>query len=282
MLPTSVKFQFAETPVFCFTMYRFSILLMGSVCASSDETSLMQGLKPAQDVPQRKDKSNAIASLMSTATSMLKNGATSDVMEFAQATLTEITSVVLPAITSAHSIDQTLVDNTFAMFEAALVALESGTELIKTLSDEERRHSELHKSCRAEEETVCYTKRECDYDLYAIWRHFIEEETLLRELSGHVETHFCAPDVNGTLRIFRNGAVALFPPWLEQKPVVEGVEVESHLKHPDCETKFITLDEKTAACDAHQAREEFSISWDEAIASYQHVVDEVHCLELDR
>jgi len=212
--------------------------------------------------------------------------------------LTEITSVVLPAITDAHSTDQTLVDNTFAMFEAALVALEEGTRVVKTLSDEERRHSQLHKSCRAEEEAVCYTKRECDYDIYAIWRRFIEEESLLRELSGHIETHFCAPDVNGTLQIFRDGSVVLFPPWLEQKPVVERVEVEYDVKHPECETKFITLDEKTATCDAHQTnlenaacahthmvnqiREEFSTAWDLAITTYQHVVDEVHCLELDR
>jgi hypothetical protein len=279
-------------------MYRFSAALVGSVYATLDETSLMQGLKPVQDVTQRNDKSKSIASLMSTATSMLKNGATPDVVEFAQATLTEITSVVLPAITDAHSVDQTLVDHTFAMFEAALVALEQGTQVVKTLSDEERRHSQLHKTCRAEEETVCYTKRECDYDIYAIWRRFIEEETLLRELSGHVETHFCAPDVNGTLQIFRDGAVVLFPPWLEQKPVVETVEVEYGVKHPECETKFITLDEKTATCDAHQTnlesaacththmvntiREEFSIAWDLAISTYQHVVDEVHCLELDR
>jgi len=280
-------------------MFRLTLATLASSALSvSDETSLMQGLKPSQEVTQRNEKSNAIANLMSTATSMLKNGATPDVVEFAQATLAEITSIVLPAITDAHATDQVLVDHTFAMFETALVALEQGTEEIKRLSDEERLHSAAHKSCRDEEEGVCYTKRECDYDIYAIWRRFIEEETTLRELSARVETHFCAPDVNGTLQIFRDGAIVLFPPWIEQKPVVERIEVEYDVKHPECETKFVNLDEKTETCDAHQAalegaacahgrkvkqvREEFSISWQTAITTYQHVVDEVHCLEIDR
>merc|ERR1740117_2901204 len=202
------------------------------------------------------------------------------------------------ALHPAHATDQLLVDNTFAMFEAALVALAEGTEIIKGLSDEERMHSALHKSCREEEEAVCYTKRECDYDIYAIWRRFIEEESILRELSHRVESHFCAPDVNGTLQLFRDGAVVLFPPWLEQKPVPERIEVEYHVKHPECETKFVNLDDKTATCDAHQTnlenaacahahvvnqiRDEFSTAWDLAITAYQHVVNEVHCLEIDR
>jgi len=280
-------------------MFRLTLAtLASSAFAVSDETSLMQGLKPSQEVTQRNDKSKAITNLMSTATSMLKNGATPDVVEFAQATLTEITSIVLPAITDSHATDQVLVDHTFAMFETALVALELGTEEIKTLSDEERRYSASHKLCRHEEESVCYTKRECDYSIYEIWRRFIEEETTLRQLSAQVETHFCAPDVNGTLQIFRDGAIVLFPPWIEQKPVVERIEVEYDVKHPECETKFVNLDEKTETCDAQQAaleaaacalgqkvkevREEFSVSWQTAITTYQHVVDEVHCLEIDR
>jgi len=280
-------------------MFRLSVAaLVGSAFSVSDETSLMQGLKPTSDKRKDTDKSQAITSLMATATTMLKNGATPDVVEFAEATLAEITSIVLPAITDAHATDQVLVDHTFAMFETALAALEEGTEQIKALSDEERHQSAFHKLCRHEEEGVCYTKRECDYDIYAIWRRFIEEETTLRELSARVETHFCAPDVNGTLQIFRDGAIVLFPPWIEQKPVVERIEVEYDVKHPECETKFVNLDEKTEICDAYQTaleaaacahgkkvqqvREEFSISWNQAITTYQHVVDEVHCLEIDR
>jgi len=279
-------------------MFRFAAAVLVSSACASDETSLMQGLKPSQDVTQRSDKSKQISSLMATATSMLKNGATPDVVEFAAATLSEITSIVFPAILDAHATDQALVDHTFTMFETALLALEEGTEQIKILSDEERRQSAFHKLCRDEEEGICLTKQICDYDLYAIWRRFIEEESILREYSGHVTSHFCAPDVNGTLQIFRDGAVVLFPPWLEQKPIVETVEVEFGIKRPDCETKYVILDDKTEVCDAYQTalenaacahgrkvydvRVSFRDSWQSAVSTYQHVVDEVHCLEIDR
>lgn len=282
-------------------MFRFIATSLVTVAlAVSDETSLMQGLKASQDVTQRSDgdKSKAISNLMSTATSLLKNGATSDVVEFAQATLSEITSVVLPAITDAHATDQKLVTDTFAMFEDVLLALEQGTAELKALSDEERKHSALHKACRGEEEGVCYTKRECDYDIYAIWRRFVEEESTLRQLSDQVTNYFCAPDINGTLQLWRDGAVVLFPPWIDQKPVVETWEASYDLKHPECETKFSDLDDKTAECDAHQTnlenaacahgqkahevREQFATAWQVALTTYQHVVDEVHCLEIDR
>jgi hypothetical protein len=35
--------------------------------------------------------------------------------------------------------------------------------------------------------------------------------------------------------IFRDHSVTLFPPWLEQKPVVEHWELEYHEKVPQCE-----------------------------------------------
>merc|ERR1719460_814855 len=57
---------------------------------------------------------------------MLKNGATPDVVDFAQATLDEITGGVLEAITRAHAADQGLVDTTFEMFETTLQELEDG------------------------------------------------------------------------------------------------------------------------------------------------------------
>lgn len=229
---------------------------------------------------------------------MLKNGATPDVVDFAQATLSEITSVVLPAITDASAADQRLVDNTFAMFEDALAVLEEGTAQIKVAHDEERRYSAAHKSCRGLEEVACGNKIRCDYDLYDLWRRFEDEESTLRQLSQEVTDHFCVEGANGTIQIFRDGAVVLFPPWIEQKPVVERWEHEYGLKVPTCERLFTVLDDKTDECDALQTnlenaacahgrivysvRTAFVSSWEYAVSTYQRVVDEVHCLELDR
>jgi len=257
----------------------------------------MQGLKPAQ-VTQKEDKSKAISNLLQSATNMLKNGATPDVVDFAQATLTEITSVVLPAIINASETDQRLVDSTFTMFANALQELSDGNNRVVAANNAERALSRSHKACRAEEETACGHKRDCDYELYGIWRRFVEEESIMRQLSTEIESHFCAEDANGTMWIFRDHSVTLFPPWLEQKPVVEHWEFQYDELVPHCEDFFTVLDDKTAECDAIQlqleraacahgnvvseVRNMFAESWAYAVFTYQRVIMEVHCLEIDR
>jgi len=280
-------------------MFRLAAPLLISASALNDETSLMQGMKPpAQQATQSADKSKAIANLLSTATSMLKNGVTPDVVDFAQATLTEITSTVLPAIQDAHDADQTLIDNTFTMFESALHNLEVDNNDVKVLHDAERALSRQHKACREEERIICDHKRECDYDLYETWLHFVDEESELRQLSREVEDHFCVEGANGTLWLFRDTSVTLFPPWLIQKPIVEHWEYEYNRKVPVCETWYTTLNHKTEECDALQLHLEeaacahanrvvnvkirFATYWTYAVETYQRIVDEVHCLEIDR
>jgi hypothetical protein len=230
---------------------------------------------------------------------MLKNGATPDVVDFAQETLTEITGVVLPAITDAHSADQTLVDNTFALFESEVFTqLRQGQARVDALAAEERRLSAAHIACRAQEEIDCINKRRCDYDLWELWRRFVEEEEILRQLSLQINSHFCVEGANGTMFIFRDQAVVLFPPWLEQKPVVETREHEYDEKVPECEDLFTTLDDKTAECDAKQlalemaacqhanevaqVRNTFAEAWAYISYNYQRVINQVHCLEIDR
>ena len=277
-------------------MFRLTPLLV-SVAALSDETSLMQGLKP-QQVTHKEDKSKAINNLLQSATQMLKNGATPDVVDFAQATLTEITSIVLPTIIDAHNLDQQFVDHTWTLFGNATQALSDGNDRVKIAHDLERTYSAQHKVCRGQEEVICGHKRQCDYDLWAIWRRFIEEESILRQYSTEIDNHFCAEDANGTMWIFRDHSVTLFPPWLEQKPIVERWELDYDEKVPHCERWFIDLDDKTDECDAIQTlleraacshgavvqgvRNTFARDWAYWVNAYQHLVDEVHCLEIDR
>ena len=142
-------------------MFRLAAPLLISAAALSDETSLMQGLKP-QQVTQKDDKSKAISNLLQSATNMLKNGATPDVVDFAQATLTEITSVVLPAIINASETDQRLVDSTFTMFENALQELSDGNNRVLAANNAERVLSHQHKACRGQEEVACGHKRDCE------------------------------------------------------------------------------------------------------------------------
>jgi len=273
--------------------------LVSCAAAFSDETSLIQGLKP-QPTPQlqKEDKSKAISNLLETATSMLKNGATEDVVAFATETLAQITQTVLPAIQSAHDTDQQLVDNTFLMFQAALQELSEGNGRVKTAHDAERSFSRQHKVCRQEEQVDCHEKIHCDYDLWELWKNFVEEEEELRRLSMRIETHFCVEGANGTTWAFRDSAAVLFPPWIDQKPIVETKEHLYDVKVPTCETFYSELETKTEECDGLQlyldqaacthyntviqVRNLFAASWLTAINTYQRVIDEVHCLEIDR
>jgi len=282
-------------------MFRLSTtlaLLSSANAFDMDETSLMQGLKPAQELTQRHDKKKAITNLLSTATSMLKNGATPDVVNFATATLQEITGIVVPAVQDASNTDQDLIVQMFSYFEAALVELEQGTSETKTLYDEERLHSSNHKACRGREETACGHKQNCDYELYELWTTFSEQESIMRQLSTGVSSHFCAPDANGTLQIFREHSVSIFPPWIEQKPIVEHWEHLYDLKVPQCEEYFVDLDEETAQCDAyqteledsacqhavkqHEVRSQFNVAWETATENYAQTVADVLALEADR
>jgi len=98
--------------------------------------------------------------------------------------------------------------------------------------------------------------------------------------------------------IFRDHSVTLFPPWLEQWPKVQEWEETYDDLVPHCEYLFEELDDKTAECDAIQMQLEraacthgnivqevrnlFAESWAYAVYTYQRIVDEVHCLEIDR
>jgi len=287
-------------------MFRLAPLLATAV-ALNDETALMQGVKP-QQVSTREDKSKSVSNLLETAKTMLKNGATEDVVTFAKETMNEIMDKVLPAIESSHASDQKLIKDTYDAFPKAREELRVGNEEIKVLYEERVRLSGEHKACRGtgkedrkgctNEYCVCEDKRDCDYQLYAIWKRFVKEESILRDHSDVIEGHFCLPGANGTTQIFRDTAVIQFDPWLIQKPKVEKVEVEYDEKMPFCEKKYIAMDDKTDDCDALQTQLEqascayankvvlvkstFFDFWNYQIKIYNDLSEEVHCLEIDR
>lgn len=120
----------------------------------------------------------------------------------------------------------------------------------------------------------------------------------MRDRSDRISDHFCVNNPNGTTEIFRREAVVQFPPWIEQKRVVEREEEVYDDKVPECEHRASSLDEQTAECDALQfeleeaacrytnkvteVRNAFAQSWSWALTTYNTVMQEVHCLEVDR
>jgi len=261
---------------------------------SNDETSLMQGLK-IKEISRRSRTS--VGSLLESAGTMLKNGATPDVVDFTRATLDEISSTVIPAMADASEADQRLIYEIYAMFEAALLELEEANGEIFSLNLENRQHSIEHKSCRDQEDVRCQEKRECDYDLWDLWKVFVDEEREMRSIQHDVDGHFCA-DKNGTLFSFRAQSVVHFEEFFYQKPRVELAEQGYDTKHPICENHFEVLDEKTEECDGLQftleqsscqiagkvqrAQNEFDCAWKSALDLYDLTVREVRILQQDR
>jgi len=288
-------------------MFRFSALPLAAV-AFSDETSLMQGLKQAQDVKQRPHK-NAVANLLESAKGMLKNGETADVVAFANATLAEIIGTVIPAIRDASDIEQALLRTHFAAFEAAVDTLEEGVSEVHQLSAEQYEQHNQHLQCRNEENSICYDlKRPCDCELYQLWIAFMDEENSLRstelQLAGRQNGHFCAEDnagnyiMNGTTDSFRVTSVPIMEEFSRKWPLVIECERLYDEKVPICEGHIADLDFKTSSCNSDQTtlettacqhrnkvqevRSTFDCDWANAMYTYDLTERESRLMQLDR
>jgi len=298
-------------------MFRFALL--GAAAAFSDETSLMQGLKPVQDVKKTHDK-HAVANLLESAKSMLKNGETADVVTFAQATLDEIVSTVIPAIQDAHDVEQALLEGRFAQFECAISGphpvhcpaappgLAAGVSEIRQLDLERHSKVGVNIDCRNEEARICEEKQYCDYGLYYLWRGFIMVESDLRETEDDIynrnDGHFCAEDAhgnyikNGTTEEFRRDSVPIMHDFARKWPLVITAEGAYDAHRPTCQTKFEELDDKTAQCHSDQASlegtacqhririkqvvDDFNCAWERAMVEYDFVERNARLMQIDR
>jgi len=220
---------------------------------------MMQGmpniLGKGQDLHQ--SEASPVSNLLETAGNMLKNGATSDVVEFVNETLHEIISAVIPAIEDAHDQDQALINSMWDQFDVAMAALEQANLQIQHVRDERGEISDRHKHCRVEEDEICQEKRRCDYDLFGLWRDWVEEETEIRSIEGHINGHFCQTDAdghynaNGTLATFRSLSVGWMSSFIDVMHIYRG-EVDYDEKRLICEELYLGLDTKTDDCDAQQ------------------------------
>jgi len=254
----------------------------------------MQGLK-MKDIPRR--NKNSVASLLESAGTMLKNGVSPDVIDFARLTLAEIEDTVVPAINDASREDQLLVNLHYALFETALSELQDGNEQIRILNAEQKALSTQHKACRQHEEARCTEKQECDYELYEFWERFSREETDLRSIQVGIDGHFCH-GANGTLASYRAESIPYMTSFITQWPEVILAEEHYDDWRPVCVSRFTVLDDKTEECDAIQlsleqktcehavavrtVRTEFSCAWHYAVQIYTETVTSVRIQEVDR
>ena len=245
-----------------------------------------------------KSKKPAIQALMESATTMLKNGATPAVVDFAEETLHEVSSVVIPAIINESENDQRFIYSLHSRFQVIREELEGNNQEVFQLNFEEQALSAQHKSCRDVEHEKCNGKRECEMELYRLWTSWVTEEEELREIHGYISGHFCPPDANGTLHAFRVASVPWMQQYMAQKIVVDEAEVAYDQKVPDCRITHGLLDDQSAMCNHRQSELEekacahalrisevlntYYNDYAVAASAYNCAVEEIMQLERDR
>jgi len=194
----------------------------------------------------------AVANLLESATNMLKNGATGDVVDFAAETLAEVTGIVIPAILNESENDQKFLNSLHSQFQTIRDAVAQTNQEVFQLNAEEQAASSKHKGCRATQGDECTGKRECEMDLHHLWSKWVTEEEKLREIHATIDGHFCPPGSNGTLASFRAKVVGPMESWMAQKTVVDEAEVAYDNKVPDCIIEHAELDTQSSTCNADQ------------------------------
>jgi len=258
--------------------------------ATLDETSLMQGLARqaklgAADAKQgRKD---ATAKLMETATKMMKNGATPDVVTFIETTITELNQNVLGAIVDEHNRDQQLINDLLDRFDAAVAAMEECAASVAQQHEDRTQASLNHKMCRQGEAIDCARSRRCEEELEELWNRVKIEETEMRRIHDAIHGEWCvgpAPDhpgladpfhwtiteysegaetsqsVNDYPQVdlepvvieFRRFSVEYFGHYIVQKPIVEEAWEAYNRKLLECAALEETWTLKVDDCDELQ------------------------------
>jgi len=187
-----------------------SLLAAASIlCAQSqddvtcgEEASLMQGfsrrvdgeLTAHDDVGQ----GDATARLLETATKMMKNGATPDVITFIESTITEVNSEVLGRITDEHYRDQQLVNDMHGRFQTTIDTLLAAHETSEQMFEDRDEASVLHKECRSGEALDCARSRRCERQLEEDWSQVKMQEELLRDIHNRIHDEWCVhpPTIN--------------------------------------------------------------------------------------
>merc|ERR1719181_842318 len=136
----------------------------------------------------RKDNT---ARLMETATKMMKNGATPDVITFIETTITEVNSNVLSAIVDEHHRDQNLINELLARFDAAIAAMEACAASVRQQHSEREIKSEEHQVCRSEESIKCARSRKCEEELEELWAIVKIEEEEMRRIHWAIHGEWC-------------------------------------------------------------------------------------------
>jgi len=145
-------------------------------------------------------RKDAASQLMETATKMMKNGVTPDVVTFIETTITEVNQNVLGAIVDEHNRDQQLINDLLARFDAAVAAMEECAASVEQQHLDRTQASIAHKMCRSGEGIDCARSRRCEEELEELWSIVKIEEGEMRRIHNGIHGEWCvgpAPDHPG-------------------------------------------------------------------------------------
>jgi len=248
--------------------------------ARADETSLMQErLRSSKQMAvAESSRQESTSKLLDTAVNMIKNGVTPDVITFVDATNQDINEEVLVAIQSEHDIDQAYINNLCQDFLNAVQALEDQAAAIAVHGTNRLAAQESHHNCRADEAFSCAKSRRCEEQLREKWRVVKHEETVMREIHGHIHDEWCihppffaeigewlshpfnwaqtSPypilDLPEDVRDFRHVSVTHFTDYMAQKIIVERAWREYNEKLEECAILEEAWEAKVPECDQAQ------------------------------
>jgi len=236
-------------PTFVNRLLFWCLAETSSILASDDEVSLIQDMKSMLSL-QRPDHTT-VANLMESATTMLKNGATNDVVLFVNATLTEVTGTVVPAIEHASRVSQENLYTSHKEFFATLKNLNAGLSSIADLESDETSKSQAHIKCRKEEEAPkCKTKTDCDKSLYEYWDTWYKHELDLHRDHLTFHGHFCVE--NGTHIDIRSTSASYMTDWMVTEERVRSAASKYTKQVELCNTAYTELSKQNEACNIMQ------------------------------
>lgn len=179
-----------------------AILLLGSQShAALEETSLMQGLLERHsklsvaESSTKAARQDSTAKLMETATKMMKNGATPDVITFIEETITEVQQNVLSSIVDEHHRDQALIYSLLNRLDEAVDAMQQCCDAENNHQQNRDNATELHKQCRSQEALVCASNRHCEFILEELWKVVRREEEEMQRIHWAIHGEWCVGTV---------------------------------------------------------------------------------------
>jgi len=248
----------------------------------------MQGLVAKRNMaPEPTSRKDATAKLMETATKMMKNGATPDVLTFIDTTLNEVRSDVLGVIVEEHWRDQQLIWDLLARFDAAIADMLACKATVEAQHADRMVSSVNHKVCRSDESLKCARSRKCEEELEELWSIVKIEEEEMRRIHWAIHGEWCvgpAPphpglgdpfewtleeswegpetsqstdpypvvDLTPAVIEFRRFSVEYFGLYIVQKPRVELAWENYNRKLIECAALEETWELKVIDCDALQ------------------------------